>query len=573
MRLNIPRNIMINTAFIMLLAIFTSGFLWSFYLQKENNRSIDLFYRSTNWYANRMLYQSENFLYQVHLYRLGAAPLSDLTESYDLVWNRLQLFLESSTTEVLRKRHPSVTKDVETLFARIKSLEDDLNHPEVLHSAAFANKIAQVKDDLLNLNYSLSRVLTSSISEGTRQNNDLIQFWQLSVFIITVLLSIALLRLTRRSSKLATLDPLTQLGNRRALTHYVKQQLKRKKALSLCAIDLKRFKQINDQIGYQVGDQVLVEFANQLSLLKDCHAFRLGGDEFVLVGTYSGAQANLAHWVKELKSQLEFDYQSNDHQFPVLVRLGITYTDENNQPDAETLLDQAIHALNETKQGSNEDYAFYTDSVFRVDRSKSNVEKLQDWVQNPQSTCPLSIRLSPLCNPVTQQNDVVEFHLTWKDDNSLCAINWLAEQSILLLTLPLLLESACQLTSQPILIRLHNPYQLEQLIKTEIHQSLGRQVIFGLPNLAKISDSLLARIKEASIKIAVEQIGTDDLIEISNIVYVDYWIPGSLPNSPAKQKVLLELAQIFGQITLLPPKTMKKATTLASIELEMNPNG
>lgn len=77
-----------------------------------------------------------------------------------------------------------------------------------------------------------------------------------------------------------------------------KTTIKTKKALSLCAIDLKRFKQINDQIGYQVGDQVLVEFANQLSLLKDCHAFRLGGDEFVLVGTYSGAQANLAHWIK-----------------------------------------------------------------------------------------------------------------------------------------------------------------------------------------------------------------------------------------------------------------------------------
>lgn len=137
MRLNIPRNIMINTSFILLLAIFTTGFLWSFYLQKENNQNIDRFYRSTNWYANRMLYQSENFLYQVHLYQLGAAPLSALTNSYDLVWNRLQLFLEASTTEFLRERHPDVTKDVETLFTRIKSLEDDFNNPDRLNSTAF----------------------------------------------------------------------------------------------------------------------------------------------------------------------------------------------------------------------------------------------------------------------------------------------------------------------------------------------------------------------------------------------------------------------------------------------------
>lgn len=572
MRLNIPRNILINTTFILLLAIFTSGFLWSFYLQKENNQNIDRFYRSTNWYANRMLYQSENFLYQVRLYQLGATPLSDLTDSYDLVWNRLQLFLEASTTEVLRERHPDVTKDVETLFTRIKSLEDDLNNPDRINSEAFSFKITQVKDDLLNLNYSLSRVLTSSISEGTRQNNDLIQFWQLLVFIITVLLSVALLRITRRSSKLATLDPLTQLGNRRALTHHIRQRLKRKRPFSLYAIDLKKFKQINDQIGYQVGDQVLIEFAKQLSLLKGCNAFRLGGDEFVLVGSYSGNQANLAHWIKELKSKLEFTYHSNEHQFPVLVRLGITYTDEHNQPDAEALLDQAIHALNETKQITNKDYAFYADTVFRIERSKDNLDKVKDWIENPQSTCPLLIRLSPLCNLVTQQDDVVEFHLTWKDDNSLCSIDWLAEQRILSLTLPFLLESACQQTSLPILIRLNNSYQLELLIKTKIHQWLEQQVIFGLPSLEAINDSLIARIKESQIDIAIEKIGTDDLIEISNIGCVHYWIPGSLPHSQVKQNVLLELAKVFGQTTLLPPKTMKKNATLASIELEMNPS-
>ena len=98
MRLYISRQIMINTAFILLLSIFTSGFLWSFYLQKENNHNIDRFYRSTNWYANRMLYQSEKFLYKAELYQLGAIPLSDLTQSY-------RSRLEPSTTLFRSKHH------------------------------------------------------------------------------------------------------------------------------------------------------------------------------------------------------------------------------------------------------------------------------------------------------------------------------------------------------------------------------------------------------------------------------------------------------------------------------------
>ncbi|MGV3001217.1 GGDEF domain-containing protein [Vibrio sp. E150_018] len=359
MHLHLSRHMMINIAFILLLSLFTSGFLWTVYLQKENNHNIDRLYRSTNWYANRILYQSEKFLYKAELYQLGAIPLSDLTQSYDLVWNRLQLFLESSTTELLRTRHPQVTKDVETLFNSIKALSNDFNEPSKLHSKAFTDKVVNVKNALLKLDYSLNRVLTSSISEGIRTNNDLIQFWQLSVFIITVLLSTALLRMSRRSAELAQLDPLTQLGNRRALSGYLNKQLKRSSTVCLYAIDLKLFKQINDHIGYQVGDLVLVKFAQRLAAIKQCKAFRLGGDEFVLICTKSGTPNNLVARVKELQQQLEFDYQSEEHQFPVRVRIGITYSNKKGQPKAEELLDQAILALDETKRATNKDYAFY----------------------------------------------------------------------------------------------------------------------------------------------------------------------------------------------------------------------
>lgn len=67
-QLRLSKQHIINIIFLALLALFTAVFLWSSYLQKENENNIDTFYRSTSWYSNRILYQSETFLYQARLY-------------------------------------------------------------------------------------------------------------------------------------------------------------------------------------------------------------------------------------------------------------------------------------------------------------------------------------------------------------------------------------------------------------------------------------------------------------------------------------------------------------------------
>lgn len=199
-RLHLSKQHIINIIFLALLTLFTASFLWSVYLQKENEDNIDTFYRSTNWYSNRILYQSETFLYQARLYQLNGVKLSELSQSYDLLWNRLEIFLESDETEMLRANHPDVEQGVANLFSTIKTMDQDLINPEQLHQAAFQQKILQTKADLLVLNYALSQVLSGTISQGIRTNNDLIQFWQLIMFIISLLLATALLRTTQRSS-------------------------------------------------------------------------------------------------------------------------------------------------------------------------------------------------------------------------------------------------------------------------------------------------------------------------------------------------------------------------------------
>lgn len=84
-------------------------------------------------------------------------------------------------------------------------------------------------------------------------------------------------------------DPLTGLANRTALLQYVERRLRRIDAAArpfgVLIVDLDDFKDVNDQLGHQMGDEVLVRVGAALSdqVRDDDLVARIGGDEFVVV--------------------------------------------------------------------------------------------------------------------------------------------------------------------------------------------------------------------------------------------------------------------------------------------------
>jgi diguanylate cyclase (GGDEF)-like protein len=100
-------------------------------------------------------------------------------------------------------------------------------------------------------------------------------------------------RETRRATadleRQVTTDPLTGLGNRRALEQRLGELCGSSSTggceLSVVAIDLDMFKQINDTLGHDAGDKCLVFLGNVLKagLRRDDLAIRLGGDEFLVL--------------------------------------------------------------------------------------------------------------------------------------------------------------------------------------------------------------------------------------------------------------------------------------------------
>ena len=92
-----------------------------------------------------------------------------------------------------------------------------------------------------------------------------------------------------RLEQLASIDPLTGVGNRRALQAELEiagaLQRRHGYRYAVLALDLDHFKQVNDRHGHAAGDRVLVEFVERVRSVarREDRLFRTGGEEFLLL--------------------------------------------------------------------------------------------------------------------------------------------------------------------------------------------------------------------------------------------------------------------------------------------------
>ena len=128
----------------------------------------------------------------------------------------------------------------------------------------------------------------------------------LVLFAISVSVSQRLRQQVRLNKFLAEHDALTGLPNRslfhRRAARAIRRASRRKEKVTLAIVDLDRFKEINDALGHQNGDQLLVELAQRLEAHKrprDTIA-RLGGDEFGLILTDEGDPEIILRRLREL---------------------------------------------------------------------------------------------------------------------------------------------------------------------------------------------------------------------------------------------------------------------------------
>ena len=101
---------------------------------------------------------------------------------------------------------------------------------------------------------------------------------------------IARYKVIKRLERLSYIDTLTGLPNRLACTEYITDLIKRKEKFAAVSLDLNNFKSVNDTLGFDAGNKVLVEVTERWKTAADKdlsgaekYLTRFGGDEFFLV--------------------------------------------------------------------------------------------------------------------------------------------------------------------------------------------------------------------------------------------------------------------------------------------------
>lgn len=131
-------------------------------------------------------------------------------------------------------------------------------------------------------------------------------------------------------------DPLTGLANRRGfeMTLYtaIARAQRSEARLAVLLIDLDNFKSINDTLGHDVGDKVLVEVSRRLRIEvrnSDCLC-RLGGDEFIVLAVDMGQDAQAAILAGRLISAIQKPILINASEHIVTASIGIAILDRNS---------------------------------------------------------------------------------------------------------------------------------------------------------------------------------------------------------------------------------------------------
>ncbi len=146
-------------------------------------------------------------------------------------------------------------------------------------------------------------------------------------------------------------------------------------------LDFDRFKIINDSLGHEVGDKLLVQIAHRLQRVlatdrvhgREGIAARLGGDEFVILLEKINGETDAQEVVESVQRALAVPYAFKGHEVHSTASIGITTTDFAYERPEDMLRD-ADAAMYRAKAAGKAQYAFFDKSMHEEAMSRLTLE-------------------------------------------------------------------------------------------------------------------------------------------------------------------------------------------------------
>lgn len=173
----------------------------------------------------------------------------------------------------------------------------------------------------------------------------------------------------------ANFDTLTGLPNRRLFRDRLEQAIKKAHRadglLALLFIDLDRFKQVNDTLGHDMGDLLLVEAACRIAecVRETDTVARLGGDEFTVILPDFGDRIRLEKIAQHIINQLSQPFMLKSENTYISASIGISLY-PGGTPDADSLLRHADQAMYVSKAEGRSRFGYFAESMQHDAREK-----------------------------------------------------------------------------------------------------------------------------------------------------------------------------------------------------------
>jgi len=221
---------------------------------------------------------------------------------------------------------------------------------------------------------------------------------------------------TSELEKLAFYDTLTQLPNRHHFYSYLDRTLARNKItnepFALFFIDLDEFKTINDTLGHDFGDELLVKVSSRLreATRVDDFIARISGDEFIVIIKGDLCENKVAKIADKIINNIAQAYTFSRQQTYVSCSLGISLFPQDADT-TNTLVKYADLAMYNAKENGKNAFRFYNNALYE---KKAKKFILATALKTAIAHDELYLVYQPLVSIETGEVNSVEVLLRWK---------------------------------------------------------------------------------------------------------------------------------------------------------------
>lgn len=217
-------------------------------------------------------------------------------------------------------------------------------------------------------------------------------------------------------ARVESTDSLTGLANRRFFmedfSHTLAIADRHFRQVALITLDLDRFQLLNDSLGHQFGDELLIKVADRLNQLSDEKVLVAysSGDEFLFCQQHVGDIDDVIALLRQIKQCFSKAFVVQEQEFQLTATMGVAIYPQSGL-DTDLLMRNADVALYRAKENGRNHYQFYTEGM--QDREVTRLQLDKDLSQALRED-QLILHFQPQLDLATQQICSVEALVRWQ---------------------------------------------------------------------------------------------------------------------------------------------------------------